>query len=269
MFRKIAVAALVLTLSSAAKADLPPSVNSLLYGTNVYTLNGQLIGGGDLPQPHDPSGTTYNVYTGIANAAGSLGLLEPTAPPIRDDIVNYDGIPEQINEYVAAAGGIRRIVNESVTPLGAGVFQLVITVTGSDEGGGLGDLWPSGFAVGGQPGTSGGFGIGLALPASVGGADPLTWLPSPTAVTAASIRISTNGTFAAPIVLPLTFFTPSPANWNGVLAISFPNGATGNGIQDAIELTLTVGKVPEPGSLALLVVGTAGTLLRRRSRTAV
>jgi hypothetical protein len=267
MFQKIALVAVVLSLSTAAHADFTPGVDGLTYGTGIYSHDGQFWDGADLPQAHDPTGTTYNVYTGVATAAGGLGLLEPSAPPIRDDIVNYDGIPEQINEYVTAAGGIRRVVNEATTPLGGDVYQIVITVLGSTPDGNPGDLWPAGFNLAGTPATSGAFAIGLGLPASLGGADPLTWQPSPTAVTLASVRVSTNGTFAAPIPIPPTFFAPSAADWNGVLVLTFPNGATGTGVQDAIELTLTVGKLPEPGSLAMLGLGAAAAI-RRRRRTA-
>ncbi|MFO0971970.1 MAG: hypothetical protein U1A27_00825 [Phycisphaerae bacterium] len=236
-----------------------------LAGPGVYELDGTKIpyeiGGPEVPGATD----TYNVYTGVATAAGSLGLLEPSAPPVRDDIVAYDLAGELINDYVAAAGGVIRMVNESLTlnSPAAGQSTLVITVMGTLPAGGPGDLWPSGFTLGGVAATSGGFGIGLGLPASLGGADPLLWNGLATVpVVSGSVRVATSGVFGAPGALPLSFF--GNGNWNGVVGIAFGNGATGTGIQDKIELTIVVNKVPEPMTMSLLSLGLLPILRRRK-----
>jgi len=215
-----------------------------------------------------PSGSTYNVYTGVATSAGNLFLLEDTTTPVRDDVVPFDGLSDQINDYNAAAGGVLRRQIETDVDNGNGTHTTTFTVTGTNPAGGPGDLWPSGFTGGtpAQPLTNGGFGLGLALPASVGGADPVNWQLGDS-ILSANVAISTSGVFAAPLNLPSTFFGsptyPAPA-WNGVIGISFTNGATGTAIQDGIRLSITYA-VPEPASLSLLCVGALGMLRRRRA----
>lgn len=264
MLNRALALVLVLSLSSVASADMAGSPFTP-FGPTMHTLDGTTVSWTDMPTPHDPTGTTYGVYTGIASAAGNLFLLESATAPVRDDIVTFDGIAEPINDYIAVAGGVLRSVNETITPLGGNQYEIVITITGTSPTGAPGDLWPAGLSSGGTPLTSGALGIGITLPALLGGADPLSWSSDPIIVNSGSLRVAVSGVFGAPINIPLTLFPPNSNAWNGVLGLSLGNGATGTGIQDILELTLNVGKVPEPTSLALLAAG-AAVLLRRRSR---
>jgi len=221
---------------------------------------------GDVPGPETPFGT-YGVYTGVATTAGNLFLLEDAVAPVRDDVVPFDGAADPINDYVAVAGSVTRSVIETDVDNGNGTRTLNITVTGTDPIlGGPGDLWPAGFTGGGQSLSSGGFGIGITLPASLGGADPLN-LTAGDSILSSTVAISTGGVFAAPLVLPSTFYGSAayPANtWNGVIGIVFSNpGATGTLVQDGIRLSITY-VVPEPASLSLLALG--GLALTRRRR---
>jgi hypothetical protein len=196
-----------------------------------------------------------------------LALLEDSVAPVRDDIVNFDGVPELINDYFAAANSIVRTVNETDVDNGNGTRTFTVTVTGTNPAtGGPGDLWPSGFVSGTTPLPNGGFGIGLNLPASLGGAEPLGMSPGD-AILSATVAISTSGVFGAASNLPSGFFNgaasyPVP-NWNGVIGIAFTNGATGTAIQDGIRLSVTY-VIPEPASLSLVGVGALALVRRRR-----
>lgn len=264
MLRGAVATCLVLAISSVVSADMNGGFTP--FGPAIQTLDGVTVSWTDMPTPHDPTGTTYGVYTGVATAAGSLILLESAAAPVRDDIVNFDGIADPINDYLAVAGGVLRSVNETITPLGGNQYSIVITITGTSPTGAPGDLWPSGLASGGNPLTSGALGIGIGLPAALGGADPLSWSSAAITVNSGSLRIADGGVFGAPINIPLTLFPPNSNAWNGVLGLSLGNAATGAAVQDVLELTLNVGKVPEPTSMGLLAVGAGAVLLRRRSR---
>jgi hypothetical protein len=246
-------AAVVLAAAASAQAQF-----------QVIPFNGYEWQPGGAPRVV-PAGSTYNVFTGVATSAGSLALLEDTTTPVRDDVVAFDGAPELINDYVAAAGSVVRSQVETDVDNGNGTHTTTFTVTGTLPAGGPGDLWPAGFSSGGTPLPNGGFGLGLALPASVGGTDPVNWQLGDS-ILSANVAISTNGVFAAPLNLPSTFFGsptyPAPA-WNGQIGISFTNGATGTAIQDGIRLSITYA-VPEPASLSLLSVGALGMLRRRR-----
>ena len=219
-------------------------------------------------------GSTVSVYTGVATAANQLVLIEPTAPPVRDDVVAFDLVSEQINDYSAAAGGIQRFVNENDVDNGNGTRTLTVTVTGQTAAGGPGDLWPSGLTSGTTALTSGGFGIGLNLPDVLDNSptgDVFDFLGS-SIINSSTVAISTSGTFAAPLALPSTFYDPNSLGypvpgsaWNGIVGISFGNGATGTGIQDGIRLSITYTPVPEPTSAALLALCAGGLIRRRRA----
>lgn len=244
---------------------LSAGVASAQYTPQPYTGT-TWIGSFEPIGPETPGGT-YGVFTGVATSAGGLALLEDTAPPVRDDIVPFDGNPDLINDYFNPANDIVRTVTETDVDNGNGTRTFTVTVTGQDPvTGGFGDLWPAGFQTSaGVPLTSGGFGIGLNLPASLGGADPLSLSPGDSIISS-TVAISTSGVFGAASNLPSTFFG-SPAypanNWNGVIGISFGNGATGTLIQDGIRLSVTY-VVPEPASLSLLGVGALALVRRRR-----
>lgn len=210
--------------------------------------------------PRSPVGTTYGVFTGLATAAGGLVLLESSTAPVRDDIVNYDGVSDPINDYIAAAGGVTRTVNESWTPTSGTSGLATINIFGS------GELFPSGLSSGTPPValTRGGFGIGLNLPALLGGADPLTWNPSPNMVTTATVELF-DAAGASLTGGPLNIFSliATPNNWNGVVGVAFGSPSVGLGVR-RIELKMDITKIPAPGAVALMgVAGLAGMRRRR------
>lgn len=204
-----------------------------------------------------PNGSTYGVFTGVATPTGGLTLVEPTAPPIRTDIrtTNYGGAGTLINDYIAAAGSVQRTVSESTTG-GPGAYSVSYRVDGS------GELFPAGFVNGaGVALTSAGFGLGLNLPAALGGADPVNWQAGDT-ITSATLEIldaSGGQLLGGPFALPVATFFPTNPNWNGVFGVSLGN-ATGLGARSVI---LTLSAVPEPATLGMLVLGGLA-LLRRR-----
>lgn len=202
----------------------------------------------------------FNVFTGVATATGGLALLESAATPARDDVVTLGNANEQINDYTVAAGSVLRFVTSTVTDNLDGTFTVSITVSGRNAAGAPADLWPSGFASGTNPLSSGGFGIGLNLPASLGGLDQLDIAPFNN-VLAGNVVIVTDGVAGAPVNLPLTFFGGG-TNWNGTFGVSFGNGATGTAVQS--DLTLNILVVPAPSALALLGLG--GVIVGRRRR---
>ncbi|HRK32872.1 MAG TPA: PEP-CTERM sorting domain-containing protein [Tepidisphaeraceae bacterium] len=212
--------------------------------------------------------SSYVVFTGVATAANALALLESSAPPVRDDIVLFDGISEQINDYLAVAGGTNRFVTESDIDNGNGTRTLTVLTSALNPNGGLGDLWPSGFVSGANPLTGGGWGIGLNLPDALDGgpADGLN-LEAGDAILSSTIAISSNGVFAAPLNIPASLFGAAAfpiTTWNGNIGLAFGNGATGTDLQDAIEFKIVYQPVPEPGTLSVLALAAAGILRRRR-----
>lgn len=207
-----------------------------------------------------PVGTTYGAFTGLATSTGGLVLLESSTAPVRDDIVNFDGVSEPINDYLAVAGGITRTVNEAWTVLGANSGRAVITIDGS------GELFPSGLSSGNPPTalTRGAVGIGLTLPASLGGADPLTWNPSPNQVTAATVELfNAAGTSLTGGPLNVLALITNPNDWNGVIGIAFGSPSVGLGVT-RVQFSFDVTKIPSPGAAAL--VGVAGLVAGARRR---
>src|SRR5688500_5814410 len=86
-------------------------------------------------------GGTYSVYTGVGTAAGTLTLLDAN-PPVRDDVVTFDLLPDQINDYAAIAGGVRRSVTETVTVNPDLTQTMSIRIDGTNAAGAPADLWP-------------------------------------------------------------------------------------------------------------------------------
>lgn len=75
--------------------------------------------------------------------------------------------------------------------------------------------------------------------------------------------IATSGESGAPIPSPLSLF--GNGTWNGMSNfIIVPNGAAGTDIQDVLEVTLVVNKVPEPASLSLMILALLSFKRRRR-----
>lgn len=226
----------------------------------IRTLDGTLVTPG---ASFNVRGTpiNFNVYTGIATAAGNLVLLDLN-PPARDDVVTLGTTNEQINDYIAAAGGVQRFVTSTyqtnVTP---GIDIITITVSGRNANSEAADLWPAGFASGGNPLTSGAFGIGLNLGAALGGSVPLNLAPN-NALQSASLQITTDGVVGPEITLPPALLTPNMWNWGGVLGVSLGGGATGTGVQSDITFRIVI---PAPASAALLGMGGIVAFRRRRA----
>lgn len=243
----------VLAITASATAQLR-AVNN--HGP-LFNLDGTMIeAAGGIASPLN---TTYGVFTGESTAQGNLALLESSAAPTADDVVNYDLLPEQINSYVVAAGGITRTVTETLVGIGNGTYVLGISISGS------GDLFPAGLSVtiSGQvrPLVNAVVGIGLGLPASLGGTDPLTWPQQPNAVSAANVNFRNTGTGDETGALDFLPLIANPLNWNGVFALQL-GGITGAGVNQ-VDIQMVIAKAPEPSSLVLLA-GAGLLALRRR-----
>lgn len=257
-------AAAIALLAGSALAERTYSVYD---NTQIVDLNGNAV---RLDGQRSPgSNEIFSVFTGLATSSNGLVLVESGTAPARDDLVNYDGVSEQINDYVNIAGtgalGQTRFVTESKVVSG-GSSLLSISITSS------GDLWPSGLAVGNPPTalTRGAIGIGLNLGALLGN-DPLKWTPTgqPGSVVTAAELIFTDqdGVGAAVPLNPATFFGGA-AGWSGIFGVVFndttsPTGVTGFNTT-GIRLNLTISKIPAPGAAA--VFGLAGLVAARRRR---
>src|ERR1043166_3996379 len=238
--------------------------------SNRATLGEPLIDtptGAVLPIPPDWGGVripdandTYGVITGLWNTTGAHYVIENYPIPTHDDIVAFDGISEQINDYLPSAGSIRRFVNERIafdSPL-PGEATLVITVTGVRPDGGPGDLWPTN-----ANGPYGDISLGIT-PLDVV-YDPLTWdgltnVP----VVSGSIRWRSDGTFVTPRNLPISTFFDN-GNWDGVLQIAVSGVTAPTVVTDAIEISIVTTKVPEIGFSMPLLIGSIA-FVRRRAR---
>lgn len=213
--------------------------------------------GPDAPVP----GSTFTVYTGVSTNQGTLTLVE-VSPPVRDDVVAFDMLSEQINDYLAIAGGVRRSVTESVAVNPDLTQTMSIRVTGTNATGGPGDLWPSGLVAGTTQFQAGALGLGLNLGTGLGN-DPFNFVGS--TITAANVVVTQNGVDQTPVNIPLSFFTPSTSNWNGVLGLFLANAATGTTVENALTFNITYA-IPEPAALGAAALLTPSLLLRRRSR---
>lgn len=252
----------VLSVAGLAHADwnVRPLDTSI-----INTLNGESFAA-TMPERSVP-GDTFGVFSGVASPAGNLFLLESSTAPVRDDIVTLGVANDPINDYTAAAGGVLRSVTSTVTDNLNGSFTIAIRIAGRNAAGAPADLFPNGFSatIGGVPTnlTSGAFGFGIGLPALLGGANPISISPFNNVISNQLI-ITTNGVAGAPSSLPTAFFSPSPANWNGVLGVSLGNAAaSATDVTSDIEFRFTV--IPAPGTAALLGIGGLVAARRRRA----
>lgn len=254
MIRVAMSAAVVACAASGAGASVIRAADI----SAVYTLGGANVAS-NFTNRGGP--VNFNVYTGVTNAAGNLFLLESSTAPVRDDVVTLGNASEQINDYIPAAGGVQRFVTSSVGPGNQpGQSLITITVSGRDAAGAPADLWPSGFASGGNALTGGGFAIGLNLPALLGGSVPLVLTDNH--VLQGTLEIVSDGASSGELLVPSVFFAPDASNWAGTVGITLNNGAVGASVQSDITLRLLV--VPAPGAGALL--GVAGLAVVRRRR---
>lgn len=242
--------ALAGTAANAAIGTADASAVRMLDGSpirNSFTTRGAV-------------GPAFTVYTGIHSPATGLVLLESTSAPTNDDLVSLGTTGEAINSYLAVAGSVQRSVTSSyqagVTP---GVDLVTITVAGRDVAGTPADLWPAGFASGGNALVNGAFGIGLNL-GSLGNS-PLNLAPN-NALQQATLQWVTDGVLGPEINIPSAFFGPAFWNWGGILAITWGNGATGAGVQSDITLRLYI---PTPATGAMLGLGGLVAFRRRRA----
>jgi hypothetical protein len=243
------------TLAIAALAGVAAADVTNVGNAPMYDLQGNLQSAGYTVRT--PSGSTYNVYTGLTNTLNQLFLVESSATPTADDSVTFDGVAEGINNYLTAAGGITRSVNETITPVGQG-FDIRVTVTGS------GNLFPAGFTSSGNPLSGAGVGLGITLPASLGGADPMNFSPG-NFVNSATLTLVRASGAATVFGLPTAFFGGGPVNpWNGVVGVSIGNVATAaNAADPFVQVIWDIHTVPAPATLAL---GACGLVALRRRR---
>jgi MYXO-CTERM domain-containing protein len=225
----------------------------------IYDLNGRLL---ELTQPpqgsytdRTPVGVTYSVYTGIATAAGGLVIIDTGAA--NGDLRTFGGAASAINPYIAAVGGQTRTVSDSAVANGFGGFDLTITITGS------GNLFPSGFASGGNPLTSAGVGLGLNLGAP--GNSPLLFAEN--FVQSATLTLKRASGATSPFTLPPASFFGAPGGWNGAIGIAVSNIAVAANETDpftSVIWNISTSNVPAPSGAAVLALGIFAAGRRRR-----
>lgn len=158
---------------------------------------------------NSPFGVEYDVTHAVGSQVPVPGCFPPYAPgppgPL-DDIVLFDGLPDQTRRLVNNA---IPVVTEQFFPISPEQDQIVIQTQSPPSA----PLFPGGL-IGpqGQPLTSGCFFIGLTAPLNYGG---------PKEVVAADITFLANGIpFAGPIDVSGPAFFSSP--WDGTFGINFP-----------------------------------------------
>ena len=212
-------------------------------------------------------GGSYTVYTGLADDASQLYLTDNDTP-LRDDAVTFDGVEEQINDYLNISGlplsGQRRFVTESTTNNGNGSKTDTFRIRCVNAAGAPADLWPAGLAFGNTPLPHAGIGLGLDMPAVLGGSQPIAMQPG-SVITSLTIEVLSDGVLGGQIDLPLsTFIGPDPSHWNGVLGIILFSAANTSAIDSQITLRLTSTNVPEPSTFAALASAALLPLCTRR-----
>ncbi len=220
-----------LVAASGAAADF--QVSEVTTDMDIY---GNPLGGTRAPVAND----AYFIAPGIGGAGGfALSGTYATS--------TFDSAAEVIGTDVVAA-----TISSSESDI-ASVANVSISSSS-------GELWPTGFSVGGFPADTGAFFMGINA-----GGDPLDWV-SDNIVNLAIITgyDSLGGVIFAFDITAFGSFTAGPnGSWNGSLGVSFGAGTTGIGVA-RVDLDVSYSKVPAPGTLALLSLG--GLVATRRRR---
>lgn len=211
-------------------------------------------------------GDQYTVYTGLADAATAFYLTENDIAPVRDDVVLFNGVEEQINDYLNISGlplaGQRRFVSESTTLNGDGSRTDAIRIRAVNAAGAPADLWPGGLTYNGTPVPHGAIGLGLNMPPSLGGNQPFGLEPG-SLVTALSVEVVSDGVSSGQVDLPLSVFIfPSASAWDGTLGLVAFDGANDLAIDSEFTIRIT-SVVPEPSLASLAALSLLGARRRR------
>lgn len=232
----ILTAALSFVAIAAGEDVVPPGGWTITPGCGIDCE--LLHVSGEVYEPPDsavasPVGTTYSVHHRVGADLDGNGPLPiacffiPTIPGAPDDVVNFDGFPEEIRTDLF---GTIPTVTESDTALPTGRRAITI-LTQSPTGT---DLFPPGFSQGGVPLTDACFSIGGDRDKPV---DPLTWVGSDTVFSAFIDFLIDEVPITEQPFDALSFFSDP---WDGVVTITLPNGA-GNGI-NGVRLSLVTEK---------------------------
>lgn len=206
----------------------------------VSEFNGVLEG---IPE-NVPTGGYWNV-PGIGSASGGYAIA---GSGFVDS--NADGLTEVIGNGLL---GNTISSSDASGPIGGGQFITQLSLSSSD-----GELFPTGFSVGGFPATGGGFFLG----ANAGGT-PLN-IPGGATVVQALVGgfDSGGGLLYGPFdITGFGNFTAGPGGtWDGSLGVSISNAAGLGTATFVLEVIYT----PAPSAMALLGLGGLAATRRRR-----